>query len=172
MQVNRALTAAEIASRVARKNATTRDLSNLLWMILDKGIGYDIEQEVRDMLVEARKEAGLSRRQVETRVGVPYTNLSDFENGGRVPRLELIAKIAHAYGKRVVVQLVEEENASTPQPQLRNDQEVLAAVQKVMREEAEAERNGDDESEPVRKTAGRKPKYVAERAQKWNGGNK
>ena len=121
MQVNRALTAAEIASRVARKNATTRDLSNLLWMILDKGIGYDIEQEVRDMLVEARKEAGLSRRQVETRVGVPYTNLSDFENGGRVPRLELIAKIAHAYGKRVVVQLVEEENASTPQPQLRND---------------------------------------------------
>ena len=60
------MTAAEIASRVARKNATTRDLSNLLWMILDKGIGYDIEQEVRDMLVEARKEAGLSRRQVET----------------------------------------------------------------------------------------------------------
>ena len=40
MQVNRALTAAEIASRVARKNATTRDLSNLLWMILDKGIGW------------------------------------------------------------------------------------------------------------------------------------
>ena len=74
----------------------------------------------------------------------------------------------------MVVQLVdeEEENASTPQPQLRNDQEVLAAVQKVLREEAEAERNGDDESEPVRKTAGRKPKYVAERAQKWNGGNK
>ena len=130
MQVNRALTAAEIATRVARKNATTRDLSNLLWMILDKGIGYDIEQEVRDMLVEARKEAGLSRRQVETRVGVPYANLSEFENGTRVPRLELVAKIAHAYGKRVVVQLVdeEEENASTPQPQLCNDQEVLAAV--------------------------------------------
>lgn len=174
MQVNRALTAAEIATRVARKNATTRDLSNLLWMILDKGIGYDIEQEVRDILVEARKEAGLSRRQVETRVGVPYANLSEFENGTRVPRLELVAKIAHAYGKRVVVQLVdeEEENASTPQPQLRNDQEVLAAVQKVLREEAAAERNGDDEAEPMRKTAGRKPKYAAERAQKWNGGSR
>ena len=172
MQVNRALTAAEIATRVARKNATTRDLSNLLWMILDKGIGYDIEQEVRDMLVEARKEAGLSRRQVETRVGVPYANLSEFENGSRAPRLELVAKIAHAYGKRVVVQLVDEENAANPKPQLRNDQEVLAAVQKVLREEAEAERSGDDESEPVRKTVGRKPKYTADRAQKWNGGSR
>jgi hypothetical protein len=61
------------------------------------------------------------------------------------------------------------DGCGNPQPQLRNEQEVLAAVRKVLREEA-ASGGADEEEEPVRKTSGRKPKYTAERAQKWNGG--
>ena len=135
MKVNKVLEASAITARVLRNNANVRDLDNLLWMILDKGMDYDVEQEVREMLVKAREEAGLSRRQVETRVGVPYANLSEFENGNRTPRLQVLQKIAHAYGKRLVVRFEDEEGAPVPlhkPPKTYTKEEVLEIARKAI----------------------------------------
>ena len=135
MKVNKVLEASAITARVLRNNANARDLDNLLWMILDKGMDYDVEQEVREMLVKAREEAGLSRRQVETRVGVPYANLSEFENGNRTPRLQVLQKIAHAYGKRLVVRFEDEEGAPVPlhkPPKTYTKEEVLEIARKAI----------------------------------------
>ena len=135
MKVNKVLEASAITARVLRNNANVRDLDNLLWMILDTGMDYDVEQEVREMLVKARDEAGLSRRQVETRVGVPYANLSEFENGNRTPRLQVLQKIAHAYGKRLVVRFEDEEGAPVPlrkPPKTYTKEEILEIARKAI----------------------------------------
>lgn len=195
MKVNKVLEASAITARVLRNNANVRDLDNLLWMILDKGMDYDVEREVREMLVKAREEAGLSRRQVETRVGVPYANLSEFENGNRTPRLQVLQKIAHAYGKRLVVQFEDEEGAPVPlhkPPKTYTKEEVLEIARKAIAQAqvemaqeiaerkaedmaedtaAEAKANTDKRSaKPVAEPtpAKKMPRYVAERTKKWD----
>ena len=194
MKVNKVLEASAITARVLRNNANVRDLDNLLWMILDKGMDYDVEQEVREMLVKARDEAGLSRRQVETRVGVPYANLSEFENGNRTPRLQVLQKIAHAYGKRLVVRFEDEEGAPVPlrkPPKTYTKEEVLEIARKAIAQarvdmaQEIAERKAEDVEEdtaeakasadkrkakPVAEPtpAKKMPRYVAERTKKWD----
>ena len=194
MKVNKVLEASAITARVLRNNANARDLDNLLWMILDKGMDYDVEQEVREMLVKARDEAGLSRRQVETRVGVPYANLSEFENGNRTPRLQVLQKIAHAYGKRLVVRFEDEEGAPVPlrkPPKTYTKEEVLEIARKAIAQarvdmaQEIAERKAEDVEEdtaeakasadkrkakPVAEPtpAKKMPRYVAERTKKWD----
>ncbi|MGB9888010.1 MAG: helix-turn-helix transcriptional regulator [Moorellales bacterium] len=62
---------------------------------------FDLEYQVADLLVKLRAEAGLSQEELARRVGTTQSAIARMESGKVVPRLESLAKIARACGKRL-----------------------------------------------------------------------
>ncbi|MBW4722293.1 helix-turn-helix transcriptional regulator [Saccharothrix obliqua] len=55
-------------------------------------------EELRWLLADARHTARLGTRQVASRAGVTGTAVVEFESGGRVPPVAVVARMARAYG--------------------------------------------------------------------------
>ena len=70
---------------------------------------YDIDVEVRDLVISARNAANLTQKQLAQRSGVSQANISKIENGNYHPRLSTLKRIADALGTRRAVGLEETE---------------------------------------------------------------
>lgn len=51
---------------------------------------------ISDKIKQARISAGLSRKEVAKKIGIPYTTYTNYETGYRAPRLDMVQKIARA----------------------------------------------------------------------------
>lgn len=71
---------------------------------------YDLYQDISDMLVEARTEAGLTQGELAKLCGVSQSNISKFETGCSHPSLQTLKKIADGMGKRLVLFFVDDED--------------------------------------------------------------
>ena len=70
---------------------------------------YDIDAEVRDLVISARNAADLTQKQLAQRSGVSQSNISKIENGNYQPSLSTLKRIAGALGKRLVVSFEDPE---------------------------------------------------------------
>ena len=70
---------------------------------------YDINAEVRDLVISARNAANLTQKQLAQRSGVSQANISKIENGNYHPSLSTLKRIADALGKRLVVSFEDPE---------------------------------------------------------------
>lgn len=70
---------------------------------------YDIDAEVRDLVISARNAANLTQKQLAQRSGVSQSNISKIENGNYQPSLSTLKRIAGALGKRLVVSFEDPE---------------------------------------------------------------
>jgi len=70
---------------------------------------YDIDAEVRDLVISARNAANLTQKQLAQRSGVSQANISKIENGNYHPSLSTLKRIAGALGKRLVVSFEDPE---------------------------------------------------------------
>ena len=55
---------------------------------------YDIDVEVRDLVISARNAANLTQKQLAQRSGVSQANISKIENGNYHPSLSTLKRIA------------------------------------------------------------------------------
>ena len=70
---------------------------------------YDIAEEVRQLLVDVRKQLDISQKELSEKTNIPQASISKFENGKNVPSLQVLQRLASGLGKRVVVDFVEPE---------------------------------------------------------------
>ena len=70
---------------------------------------YDIDVEVRDLVISARNAANLTQKQLAQRSGVSQANISKIENENYHPSLSTLKRIADALGKRLVVSFEDPE---------------------------------------------------------------
>ncbi len=70
---------------------------------------YDILQEVRQLLVDVRKELGISQKELSEKTKIPQASISKFENGHNVPSLQILQRLADGLGKRLIIDFVEPE---------------------------------------------------------------
>lgn len=78
-----------------------RRLEDLEVLLTDDG--YDIRDEVREMLETEIKNQNLTDWQLGVRSGMTQSNVSNFRRGERVPRLDVLQRLAHGLGKRLVI---------------------------------------------------------------------
>lgn len=78
-----------------------RRLEDLEVLLTDDG--YDVRDEVREMLETEIKNQNLTNWQLGVRSGMTQSNVSNFRRGERVPRLDVLQRLAHGLGKRLVV---------------------------------------------------------------------
>jgi transcriptional regulator with XRE-family HTH domain len=78
-----------------------RRLEDLEVLLTDDG--YDIRDEVREMLETEIKNQNLTNWQLGVRSGMAQSNVSNFLRGERVPRLDVLQRLAHGLGKRLVI---------------------------------------------------------------------
>ena len=78
-----------------------RRLEDLEVLLTDDG--YDIRDEVREMLETEIKNQNLTNWQLGVRSGMTQSNVSNFLRGERVPRLDVLQRLAHGVGKRLVI---------------------------------------------------------------------
>ena len=70
---------------------------------------YNIDAEVRDLVISTRNAANLTQKQLAQRSGVSQANISKIENGNYHPSLSTLKRIADALGKRLVVSFEDPE---------------------------------------------------------------
>ena len=70
---------------------------------------YNIDAEVRDLVISTRSAANLTQKQLAQRSGVSQANISKIENGNYQPSLSTLKRIAGALGKRLVVSFEDPE---------------------------------------------------------------
>lgn len=73
-------------------------------------LDYDILKEVRDLLINTRKEQDISQKTLSQKTGIPQSNISKFETGYNVPSIQILKRIADGLGKRLIIDFVEAED--------------------------------------------------------------
>jgi DNA-binding XRE family transcriptional regulator len=63
------------------------------------------------LLRRRREELGYTQEQVAQKAGIPQSSIARLENGGAIPRLDTVYRVARALGMRLV--LVEDEEAAS-----------------------------------------------------------
>lgn len=66
----------------------------------------ELEFQIQDMLVKARAAAKLTQNELAQLSGVRQSNISRIENGSCVPKLETLALLAKAMGKKLKIEIV------------------------------------------------------------------
>lgn len=64
------------------------------------------ERQIMAQIVTARKQEGLSQKELADRCGMKASNLSRIENGNGNPSLATLLKIAHGLGKQLKISFV------------------------------------------------------------------
>ncbi|MCL1895348.1 MAG: helix-turn-helix domain-containing protein [Clostridiales bacterium] len=65
---------------------------------------YDVEKEVREMIVSVRSALGITQRQLAEKSGVSQANISKIENGNYTPSIAVLKRIANGLGQRLVIE--------------------------------------------------------------------
>ena len=64
---------------------------------------FELEYNLADLVIKIRSEAGLSQEELAKRIGTTQSAIARMESGKVVPRLESLAKIASACGKKLEI---------------------------------------------------------------------
>ncbi len=72
-------------------------------------IDYDIYHEIREKIISARYENGITQKQLSKMTGITQSNISNIEKGISKPTIDSLRKIADAIGKRLIVDFVDRE---------------------------------------------------------------
>lgn len=65
--------------------------------------------ELGKELERARKESGVTQKELAKMIGLNQTRISEYEVGKRKPKLEMLIKIAKALGVRIYIDMDKEE---------------------------------------------------------------
>jgi DNA-binding XRE family transcriptional regulator len=65
--------------------------------------GFELEYNLANLIIKIRSEAGLSQEELAKKVGTTQSAIARMESGKVVPRLESLAKIASACGKKLEI---------------------------------------------------------------------
>jgi DNA-binding XRE family transcriptional regulator len=64
---------------------------------------YEFEYQLANLLIQLRSEAGLSQDELAKKIGTTQSAIARMESGKVIPRLESLAKIAAACGKKLEI---------------------------------------------------------------------
>ena len=64
---------------------------------------FDALEPEFQLMIKARREAGLTQKELAERTGLQQSNISRIENGNGNPSLETLNKIAQGLGKKLVI---------------------------------------------------------------------
>lgn len=70
---------------------------------------YDIEAEVRQLIVSTRTDLGITQKQLSNKTGLSQSNISKIENGTYHPSLTTLKRIADGFGKKLTIQFEDME---------------------------------------------------------------
>ena len=70
---------------------------------------YNIEKEVSELIVSARKELELTQSQLAYKSGVTQANISKIENESYCPSIAVLKRLATAMNKRLKIEFLDEE---------------------------------------------------------------
>ena len=70
---------------------------------------YDIEAELRELIISTRRELGITQKQLAERSGISQANISKIENGNYHPSVAILKRIADACGKRLAIEFIDRE---------------------------------------------------------------
>ena len=70
---------------------------------------YDILNEIRESIIEIRKSANISQKELSQKTGITQANISKIENGRYIPSIPVLKRIADGLNKRLSVDFVEVE---------------------------------------------------------------
>jgi transcriptional regulator with XRE-family HTH domain len=80
---------------------------------LDRLNELEAVAQLVNAIYKRRIELGLTQQQLADKVGLHQESIARIENGGTVPRLDTVYKIAHALGMSLKLHGMEEAAAST-----------------------------------------------------------
>lgn len=69
---------------------------------------YDVLKEVRETIIEIRKNKNISQKELAGKTGIPQANISKIENGHYVPSIPVLKRIADGLEKRLTIDLIDE----------------------------------------------------------------
>lgn len=72
-------------------------------------VDYDIESELRELIVTTRTQLGITQKQLADKSGVSQANISKIENGSYRPSIPILKRIADGLGKRIVIEFTDRE---------------------------------------------------------------
>ena len=72
---------------------------------------YNIAQDIGELLLNMRKDMGISQRHLSEITGIPQANISKIENGHYLPSLLILKRLADALGKRLVIDFIDIHSA-------------------------------------------------------------
>lgn len=64
----------------------------------------ELEYKLAGLIIQLRNEAGLSQAELARKIGTTQSAIARMESGKVVPRMESLAKIAQACGKRLEIE--------------------------------------------------------------------
>lgn len=73
----------------------------------------DPECSVIEAILKARKESGLTQKQLSERTGIAQTDISRLERGNANPSLRTLQRLAAGMGMRVKIEFVPENVSAT-----------------------------------------------------------
>ena len=71
----------------------------------DHFVTHFLREDIIQQLIKARKNAGLTQKELSEKINIPQGNLSRLEGGNQMPTIDTILKIASELGYRVELNL-------------------------------------------------------------------
>ena len=89
-----------------------RNSMDYIYLSGDQKILIEVEQKntrqsVIEQYVQCRKMQGITQAELARRTGIPRSNITRFESGNYNPSLELLVRIAAAFGMSLQMRLTE-----------------------------------------------------------------
>lgn len=81
---------------------TSKDNPNLIIEVESQ----ELEDELRRMLIYARKQSGLTQQQLAEKSGIRQSNISRIESGSCVPSLQSLKQLATAMDKKIRIEFI------------------------------------------------------------------
>lgn len=72
-------------------------------------IDYEIRTNVMNVLIECRKEKGISQRQLAKDINSKETTVASWEQGKSLPSIDMLYRLSKYYGKTIGFMYGEEE---------------------------------------------------------------
>lgn len=64
-------------------------------------VDFEIRNNVMNVLIECRKEKGLSQRELAKKIDSKETTVASWEQGKSLPSIDMLYKLAKFYGKSI-----------------------------------------------------------------------
>lgn len=65
----------------------------------------ELEHEIQIELIQARADSNMTQSELAEKSGVRQSNISRIENGNAIPRIDTLAALASAMGKKLTISI-------------------------------------------------------------------